>query len=171
MKNISDEMLNKYIDGESRRDETEFIKQRLNDSEELQKRLATLRLVDNHLRKMEIPELPGNFTLNLMSRISRKSKVKKHDKIFILSISSIFILASLIIIGFLLANFITLSSGQSDPGIMMESLLSYSEDISKSVLQLFNPKYISIFGSIISFGLIISGYFFFEQRKHSNNNI
>lgn len=166
MKRLSDEILNKYIDGELDYKTLNEVETILKESEVDRENLRVLLKVHNELKEIKEFEVNENFTSNLMQRISAKFKPKKADKYFILSISSFFILLSLAIIGVVIALLVNSPEQTSSTQQFMGYLVSSLESFSIFIRKFFNGSGISIFGSIISLGILITAYFFFESHKH-----
>lgn len=168
---INDDILNKYIDGDLSQSEMILVKNKLKTSENLMKKYKTLLLVHNRLKNMKEDKVSDNFTPVIMSRISKKIKFRKSDKYFIFSISSVFVLVGLIITGFILANILSSSANGNESIQILESIFTYSEKAVKLVSSFFSGKNVSLFGSIISLGIILSAYFFYDFNKSMRKNL
>ena len=84
-----------------------------------------------------------------------------------MSVLALFLLISLGIIGYLLANLIfTSESGSSD---VLTQFAEHSDDLITIMKNFFSKGNISIIGSVFSFILLISGYFFYDSLKHSRH--
>jgi len=166
MKRLSDEILNKYIDGELDYKTLNEVETILKESEVDRENLKILLSVHNELKEIKEFEASGNFTSNLMQKISAKFKPKKADKYFILSISSFFVLLSLAIIGVVIALIVNSPEQTSSTEQFFGYLVSSLESFSVFIRKIFDGSGISIFGSIISLGIFITAYFFFESHKH-----
>ena len=166
MNKLSDEILNEYIEGDLNPSEMTEVKNTLKESPEDRKRLNALLKIHNELKRIKQYEVGSEFTSLVMSKIGLKFKPKKSDKYFIVSISSFFILVSLIIFGFVISNLISSSSHSSSTDTIANNLVSYFKDIAVYVGKVFTGSGISIFGSIISLGILITAYFFFESHKN-----
>ncbi len=88
-----------------------------------------------------------------MRKITAKFKPRKADKYFIVSISSFFILLSLAIIGIVISIMINSPGQSSSSEQMLGYLVSALESFSIFIKKIFSGSGISIFGSIISFGI------------------
>lgn len=163
---LTDEILNKYIDDELDSETLKEVRIILNESEADRQRLRILLKVHNQLKKIEEYKPGNDFTLRVMERISAKLKPKKSDKYFIFSISSFFILLSLGVIGIVFALLIQSPSESSSSQQVFSYLISSLESFSLFFRTIFSGSGLSIFGSIISFGILISAYFFFDTHKH-----
>jgi hypothetical protein len=165
---LDDNILNKYIDGKLDSRLAQQIKIQLETSREDMDKYKTLLLVHNELRRLTVDEVSPNFTANLMLKIQRSLKSKKEQNLFVISILSFFFLMSLGIIGYLLANYIfTAEPGSSD---FLTQLTQRSEDFVTLLRNFFSKGNTSIIGSIFSFILLISGYFFYESVRRSKQH-
>ena len=168
MNRLSDEILNKYIDGELDYETLNEVKAILKESVADRENLRVLMKVHNELQGIKEFEVSEKFTSGVMSKIGSKFKPKKADKYFIISISSFFILLSLAVIGVVIALLVNSPEQASSTEQFLGYLVSSLESFSIFIRKIFNGSGISIFGSIISLGLLISAYFFFESHKHIN---
>ena len=165
---LNDNILNKYIDDELDSSLAQQIKIQLESSPEDMNKYKALLFIHNELRRLPVDDVSPNFTANLMSKIQRSLKSKKEQNLFVISILSFFFLISLGIIGYLLANYIfTAEPGSSDA---ITQLTQRSEEFVTLLRNFFSKGNISIIGSIFSFVLLISGYFFYESVKHSKQH-
>ncbi len=167
---LSDEILNKYIDGELEQSTLNEVKEQLKNSEEDRNRLAALQHVHKELGRLEVYEPHSDFTSRVMAYI-RKSAVKANkDRYFMFSISTIFILICLAVIGYVFVLGVSNGSG----GFSTFSIDSYINSLTnflESFKNILSAKNISIIGSIFSFGIIITGYIFFENLRHTKRKL
>jgi hypothetical protein len=166
MNRLSDEILNKYIDGELDYETLNEVKLILKESEPDRENLRILLKVHNELKGIKEFEVSAGFTSNIMSKLTAKFKPKKADKYFILSISSFFVLLSLAIIGVAIALIVNSPSQSSSSEQVLGYMVSFLENFSIIVRKIFSGSGMSIFGSIISLGILVTAYFFFESHKH-----
>jgi hypothetical protein len=165
---LNDNILNKYIDDELDSSLAQQIKIQLESSPEDMNKYKALLFIHNELRRLPVDDVSPNFTANLMLKIQRSLKSKKEQNLFVISILSFFFLISLGIIGYLLANYIfTAEPGSSDA---ITQLTQRSEDFVTLLRNFFSKGNVSIIGSIFSFVILISGYFFYESVKHSKQH-
>ena len=165
---LNDNILNKYIDDELDSSLAQQIKIQLESSPEDMNKYKALLFIHNELRRLPVDDVSLNFTANLMLKIQRSLKSKKEQNLFVISILSFFFLISLGIIGYLLANYIfTAEPGSSD---FLTQLTQRSEDFVTLLRNFFSKGNVSIIGSIFSFVILISGYFFYESVKHSKQH-
>ena len=163
---INDELLNKYLDDELNREEKDFLKISIEKSPELKKKYAALLYTHNLLKNVE-PDSPSpNFTKQVMNKISRRTSTARQQKYFLFSVLSLFGLIVLGITGYVLFQII--SSVQASEST--EVVTTYSKNVGDYFSNLFGQKNISIFGSILSFIMLVSGYFLFEYQKQSKKN-
>ncbi len=165
---LNDDILNKYIDGELDNNLVHQVKIQLESSTEDMKKYKALLSIHNELRRLRIEEVSPNFTSNLMLKVQRSLKSKKEQNFFLVSVLSLFFLICLGIIGFLIANYIFIAE-PSSPDILTQ-FTERSNSFVTLLKNLFSKGNISIIGSVFSFVLIISGYFFYENIKHSKQH-
>ena len=169
---VTDEMLNSYLDGELSSEESKQIKAELLSSEELQKRLNTLKLVHKKLYSLKENGVSADFTSKVMSKIGRrKFAVPKQQKYFIFSIAAFITILCLVILGFSISAIISASSAAKGSLNIVDTVDVLSTGLVNFIKQLFSGKGLSILGSIFSLVIIISGYFFFEMQKRSKANL
>jgi hypothetical protein len=169
---ITDEILNKYLDGELNREETERVKSALHNSEEIQKKFNTLKLVNDRLSLITEDEVSPGFTDKLMKQIVKRSTVPKQQKYFIASVATFITLLCLVIFGFSISAMISAApSSIGDTKSVFDSIPNLSDGLVKALKQLFSGAGLSIIGSIFSIVVLISGYFFFEMQKRTKANL
>jgi len=172
MMNLSDEILNKYIDNELDQATLKIVNEQLKTSEGDRKRLKALQAADKSLRSMKSESVSENFTSVLMKRISKKSKAKKEQRTFVISISSIFVIIALAIVGYIMSLiFSAPPSTTSSTTVATQETLNFLKDIIQPVKSFFGNVNLSVIGSVFSLGLLISIYFVFDLVKHTKNNL
>ena len=174
MKKLNDEILNKYIDGELDYAATAHDNEILTTSIEDKKRYQSLLTVQKELKKMKEESVVDNFTHRVMNRLLSRKKAYKEQRNFVLAVSSIFVFFILVIIGIVIYSAASAPVSSQSSQNYSQIIVSTSQSIVSGIAQLFTPRGISIFGSILSIGILISGYFFFESIKSTrfkNNEI
>jgi len=170
---ITDEILNKYLDGELSREETEQVKSQLQSSEELRRKFNALKLVHEKLNLLQEDELSLHFTESLMKQIVKKQFViPKQQKYFIASVATFITILCLVIFGFSISAVIsTTSTSVTESKSVLDSVSYLTDGLVKTLKQLFSGAGLSIIGSIFSIIVLISGYFFFEMQKRSKAHL
>ncbi|MDH3269381.1 MAG: hypothetical protein OEM46_11060 [Ignavibacteria bacterium] len=169
---ITDEILNKYLDGELNREQAEQVKSALRNSEELQRKFNALKLVHDRLSIIKEDEVSPGFTDNFMKQILRRSAVPKQQKYFIVSVATFLTLLCLVIFGFSISAMISATSSSiGDSKSVFESIPNLGDGLVKILKHLFSGAGLSIIGSVFSIVVLISGYFFFEMQKRSKANL
>lgn len=172
MKEITDEILNKFLDGELKREEAEQVNAALRSSDEMQKKFNALKVLHDTLSVLKAEEVSAGFTDNLMKRIVKRQTVPKQQKYFIASVATFITLLCLIIFGFSISAMISAtSSSLGDSKSVFDSVSNISGGLVKALQQLFSGAGLSIIGSIFSIVVLISGYFFFEMQKRAKANL
>jgi len=169
---ITDEILNKYLDSELNREQAEQVKSAIRNSEELQRKFNALKLVHDNLSIIKEDEVSPGFTDKLMKQIVKRSVVPKQQKYFIASVATFITLLCLVIFGFSISAMISsTSSSIGDSKSVFDSVSGLSEGLVKALQHLFSGAGLSIIGSIFSIIVLISGYFFFEMQKRSKADL
>jgi len=173
MTHITDEILNKYLDSELNKEETEQLKSALRNSEELQRKFNSLKLVHDKLSILKEDEVSAGFTEKLMKKIViRKSVVPKQQKYFIASVATFITILCLVFFGFSISAIISATpSSIGDSKSVFDSIPNLSDGLVKIIKHLFSGAGLSIIGSIFSIVVLISGYFFFEMQKRSKADL
>jgi hypothetical protein len=168
---LNDEILNRYIDGELDQATLNKVRELLKNSEAGRFKLSMLQKVHSELGKLDSFEVSNNFTHVIMSQLQKKVKVVSKDRFFVFSISSVFLIIILFIISYLFIVSIN-NAGTSTQNLEeINNYVNVIANVSSSIKELMTPKNISIIGSILSFGIIITGYLFFENQRQARRNL
>ena len=169
---ITDEILNQYLDGDLNREEIEQVKSALRNSEVLQRKFNTLKIVHDKLSVIKEEEVSPGFTDILMKQIVKRSVVPKQQKYFIASVATFITILCLVIFGFSISAMISAASSTAgDSKSIFDFVSNLSGGLVKALQQLFSGAGLSIVGSIFSLIILISGYFFFEMQKRAKANL
>jgi len=166
MSKLTDEILNRYIDGELDSYELAEIKDELVKDDQALARLQALRMVDNSLRQMEVVSAPLNFTDKVMNAIAvAKKAVKPKINYFFVSIISIF---SIGVLAVLIAAF-RAAEKESGPSTIVPYADKVKEMISKNLISfqnIFANPNVALVISVLSLILLITAYFTIEAHKN-----
>ena len=168
---LSDEILNKYLDGELDKNQSAEIEEILNKSENDRKRFSALKLIHNELSLTQEDKVSADFTNNVMAKLNKKFALPKQQNYFIISIASILGLFCLGIVVYVVATIISSSAPQTESLQITETVNRFGNGLILELKKLFIGKNLSIIGSVFSLGILISGYFFFEQQKRGKINL
>ena len=163
MNTISDETLNKYLDGELSKEESHEVERIVNGSPAVKLQLMALKEVDRSLRNMPVPEIGFDITSVIMQRIKWIEKLKQDQKRFIIVISSVFLLLCISIVGFVGFEMVRNYNPGNSKAII--DTVKYAKSLSVLITSLLTSTNMTIIGGIFSFGLLISAYFFFDYSK------
>ncbi|GAB4292391.1 MAG: hypothetical protein Kow0098_12300 [Ignavibacteriaceae bacterium] len=167
---ITDEMLNKFVDGELDSETMNAVRLVLKDNPEIQLRLKALQSVDKNLRTLPVYDLSDGFTERVMNRLADSFRTGKAQKRFIITIASVFLIGCLAIF-VLIISALMATAPQSSPGPESVKLLTgFIENLVNFFEGLFGGNAVSAIGSLISVGILISGYFFFENQRRLKHN-
>lgn len=168
---LSDEILNKYLDGELDKKQSTEIEEILNKSENDRKRFSALKLIHKELSLTQEDKVSADFTNNVMAKLNKKFALPKQQNYFIISIASILGLFCLGIVVYVVATIISSSAPQTESLQITETVNRFGNGLILELKKLFIGKNLSIIGSVFSLGILISGYFFFEQQKRGKINL
>ena len=173
MNQITDEILNKYIDGELSREEVVQVESALEKSLELRQKFNALRLVHENLSYLKEEQVSPGFTDSLMKQLAKKKfALPKQQKFFIASVATFITLLCLVIFGFSISAMISSAPETiGDTGTIVNSAEKLSDGLVNVVSKFFRGAGLSIIGSIFSIIIIVSGYFFFEMQKRAKANL
>lgn len=163
---LTDEILNKYIDGELSPVELNQVKIILESSEEAKRRLFALQLIHNELKIYPERKTSPDFTAVLMKKIMKKPEPKS-QRYFIFSVSSFFILISLTIIGYLTSYILSTGGDSYEKNNSVKNLIYLAEQLVHAIKNFFTAGNVSVIGFIFSFAIIISAWFFFDSHKQA----
>jgi|SRR5690554_2158389 len=165
---LNDDILNKYIDGDLSQELMKEVKEKLDESPDNMIRYKQLIWLNQKLKNIPSEELSPDFTTLTMMKIRRSLKFKRQQNFFIISVISLFSLIAFLITGFLLKEYI-FSVGPSSYDLTEN--ITYNLNYYTSLIKnYFSKMNVSIIGSVFSFVLLISGYIFYENLKHSKQN-
>ena len=163
MKTLSDEILNRYIDGELSRDEMREVEEAINNSREERVVLNALQNTDSSLKNIKLIEVKSNFTSLIMNKIQRSLRSRQEQKKFIVGVVSIFMMMCLAIAGFV--GFEIISNYNPAASSAIRNSIKYVTSASQLISGIFNSRNISIIGGVFSLGLVISAWFFFDYSR------
>lgn len=163
MKIIDDNLLNNFIDNDISIEEKQFIQSEIDKNPEIKKRYENLLLIHNSLKNSEISSTSIDFTKTLMQKISKRELRSVQQKRFLFFMLSIFGFVTVGIVGFLFYQlFSSITFTDSN-----ELVTNYSKSIGDYISSIFGKKNLSIFGSVLSFIMLVAGYFLFDYQKQS----
>ncbi|PKL88622.1 MAG: hypothetical protein CVV23_09345 [Ignavibacteriae bacterium HGW-Ignavibacteriae-2] len=165
MKQINDDLLNKYIDGELTRQEIDELEYFISTDPSSLEKLKTLKMVDEVLKKMQRDKAPANVTKRVMSQITSAIPDKYNKNHFFVIIISFFVLTIIGLLSYILTSYVP-----------SQNTSSYSNTVIEKI-NLFILSGVGQFTSIIggnNFHLIVASimlivmftiYFLFESHK------
>lgn len=168
MNTVTDEMLNKFIDHELDQTAYKMVHDQLTSSEEVRKRLKALQIVHRELTKIKEDHTQQDFTYRVMKRLVKKSKAEKEQRIFIFSVSSVFVTIALGILIYLM-YYIFSTASNHNYAAQIGNVLSTIENFIRPVKSILGGNNISVIGSIFSFCLLVSVYFLFYMFNQSKS--
>ncbi len=165
MSKLTDEILNRYIDGELDPSELKNLQNELNNDADALARLQALRIVDLSLRSLEVEKTSDVFTEKVMKVLAETRRVAKpRINYFFISIISIF---SIGILAVLVAAFRSTENG-SGSSTLTPYADRFRELIGKNINSLqsiFADPNVMLVISVFSLILLVTVYFTFEAHK------
>lgn len=165
MKELSDEILNKYIDNELSSSEVNELKEFISNNPDELKKFKAHKLIDEILRGLEHESSPPNFTAKVMERINSVNSYKLSDNKFIKVISSIF---GALILGFLVAGISLGTSQKLEPSSVSEGINKSFEAVGQFItslnISLSNDTFLVVV-SAFSLIVLVSIYIFINSHK------
>ena len=161
MKNIDNDFLNKYLDGELTPEEQKLVNTEIDKSSELKNKFDSLYQVHNVLNNIELDSPNQDFTNLVMNKIQKKNSAARQQKYFLFSILSLFGILIMGITGYLFYQIIFLVQSNHSTEIFTKYFKGFGNYISS----IFGDNNLLLFGSILSFILLVSGYFLFEFKR------
>ncbi len=168
---LTDEILNEYIDGNLNEQKREEVEKILSSSESDRQNFKALKFIHNELAQFKEDETSKDFTKLVMSRLGKKFELPRNQKYFVLVIASIFIFISVGIVAYIATSIISTSTPQTESIQVTETVHQLSNGLIHELKKIFSSKNLSLIGLIFSLGIMISGYFFFENQKRNKANL
>lgn len=168
---VTDEILNKYIDGELSAAEINELKNYLSANPNELEKLKALKLVDNVLSEMEYEAAPHNFTEKFMNRLN-VSYSSKSNKFYLIKI--IFALFGLGFIGVFLFGLSRLSftDSSSDETAFERVMERIGEVIPAFSFSLsINSDTMMLIVSILVLVTLIAAYIIINSHKAFKDNL
>ncbi|MEE9448730.1 MAG: hypothetical protein V3V72_01665 [Ignavibacteriaceae bacterium] len=168
---LTDEILNEFLDGNLNEQKREEVEKLLASSENDRKRFSALKVIHDELSQLKEDETSKDFTQLVISKLGKKFELPRHQKYFIFIIASIFIFICVGIVAYVATTIISTSSPQTESTQVTETVYQLSNGLILELKQIFSSKNLSLIGLVLSLGIIISGYFFFENQKRNKANL
>jgi hypothetical protein len=165
---INDEILNSFFDGDLSNAEKEEVLNAVKSSPVIKKKFDSLKQAHELFTSLKAEEVSPDFTSLVMNKINSQKVRLRQQKRFLTLIISFFGVIILSITGFLLYNILTAANHSTDTSSSITSLGNYVKNLSSL---LFSKSGTTIIGSILSFVMLVSGYFLFEYQKKMKSNL
>jgi anti-sigma factor RsiW len=168
---LTDEILNEYLDGNLDEHKATEVEKLLANSENNRRRFNALKVIHDELSQLKEDETKEDFTRIVISKLNKKFELPRNQKYFVFVIASIFILICVGIVTYLVATIISTSTSQTESIQVTEQVHQVSNGLIYELKKIFSSKNLSLIGLIFSLGIMISGYFFFENQKRNKANL
>ena len=168
---LTNEILNDYLDGNLNEQKKKEIEKILASSESDRQNFRALKIIHNELSQLKEDETSEDFTQIVISKLNKKFELPRNQKYFVFVIASIFILLCVGIVAYVATAIISTSSPQTESIQVTETVHQVSNGLIYELKKIFSSKNLSIIGLVFSLGIMISGYFFFENQKRNKANL
>jgi hypothetical protein len=165
---ISDEMLNKYIDGEIDSEEVKQLSVDIQNDEDALKRLRVLQAVHSTLYKINTLQAPENTNINVMKMILKKENHYVKDKAFFRFVTVIFGILTVLLVGFGIGS--SDKSG-SNSLIWLKNFINNTENYIPDLNVSLNPVMVTGISFSMAFILLIVLFFLFDTHRRFNKSI
>ncbi|HOI28251.1 MAG TPA: hypothetical protein PLZ15_00725 [Melioribacteraceae bacterium] len=171
MSNLTDDMLNDYIDNQLDSNSVNKLNRTIIEDPDTLKKLKALKSVDRSLREIPVTPAPEGFTAKLMNRILAHSKsvVPKINYFFISMIS----LLSVAIFAIMIVALSVIDKPAEGSGRLsfLDYLLTWLRDNTPKLLGFFTNSNVTTIGLLLSLILLTSGYYVLESHKEFKNKL
>jgi len=163
MKNLNNEILNKYIDNDLTQTELENLTKIISQKPEALKELKAQELVEKSLKKIELLSAPKDFTQKIMSKIFEKHSFSTHSRKFFYIIN----IAFFTIFTASLALFFSQqqSFSTSNTFEFINNLNSYIAQKIAALKPFFNKINLLLIWEILIFILSVTLFFIIDSHK------
>ncbi len=165
MKNVNDELLNKYIDGELSAQEIDDLEKELAANSSLVDRLKALKMTDTVLKGMEHESAPANIAQKIMQKIESVSSIRNQKPYFLYGIFAVIAFITIAAVGVVISQL----PPESEKSLPIEPFIdkltlavSENANVISEVLQ--NPIILLVGASLTLISLIVA-YYMFDAHK------
>lgn len=171
MDEMNDELLNKFLDNELDKENTQIVERAIKNSEDLRKRFQALKSVHRSLMKMKVSETSPEFVNKVMSRLGRNTDFFKNQNYFLAVLYLIFLGGAVFLTGYVVYKMFGAGTETNTSFKIIDTTEMQFENISSLIKNFFKSTNVSLIGSILAFSVIISAYLFFELFKNNKTDL
>ena len=164
---ITDEILNRYIDGELDKSDLEEFNAEMIENEDAMNKLKDMQMVNSALSKIETLRAPSNITVDVMKKILKKSDRFIKDKIFFRFVGVIFGILTTLLVVFGLSS----SGSKSGESPLVEKSVSFMKSLVPDINFTIDTRYLLILSVSVSVILIAAVFYLYETHKQFNKKI
>ena len=170
--NVTDDILNKFIDGELNSIELDELNKKLSSDEELVKHLKALKLTHQLLRKMEETPAPESFTDRIMQKITPalSQKTKATSRMFF-AVISFFSLLIFGILGYAISTIKPAEGTSTMTTDVMDKVNGFVSQNSPGFFKYLTSDSVLFIGGMLSFILLLGLYFMVHSHKTFRENL
>lgn len=165
MKKITDELINKYLDGELTGLELDEFNEILQNDKEAVEKLKILKFVDENLRELPVEKAPASVSASVMSRLQQGFKAKKQTSNFFYAVIGIFSVMIVGILGYALKDISFTATDSKISERISEGVNRLIPEKLDSVMSFFTSSEFMLAGALVTLILLLATYFIFESHK------
>ena len=169
MSHLNDEQLSRFIDRDMGGTEINAVFGHLQLCSECSDKLDLLKRVHSGLLSIKEYSPGAEFTNTLMEKLAGSIKRKKHQKYFITFVVGLFGFIILAVLGYIVSISSFDFSLSADAGKYVENYSNLFTEIVTGMRKYTTGRNITLIGSVLSMGVIISAYFFYNNHKNYKN--
>ena len=162
---LTDEILNKYLDGELSSEELKELNSLIENDPDALSTLKTQKFVDKTLSKIETESAPAGFTGRVMNIISSASSIRSKKFYFFRFIVTLF---GLLVSGTFILILFSLPEAEPESDTSLRVVDTATKFLSENfggLSNLLNNNTLIMVGAMLTIILLISGYFVLESHK------
>jgi len=171
MNHLTDDLLNKIIDGEASVAESNFTAGHVPTCASCAEKLEAMKKVHANLLALKEESPSVNFTAVLMGKLERSLKRKKQQKYFVSFIFALFIILILTSLGYLISISQFSLSFSAESGKYISEYVNRYSSVADDLHKLISGRNLTMIGSVLSMGIIISAYLFYSNHKTFKNSL
>lgn len=165
MEHITDELLNKYIDGELSSEEIKELEEYISTDSAAIEKLKALRMVDEVLNKMEKDKAPINITEKVITQITSFTPKKYYKNHFFVGMMSFFAVAIIGLLSYFLTSYTPSGTGSSYVEPVAEKInLFVVNGVGKFTSVIESNNFLLVIASIMMI-IMFAIYFLFESHR------
>lgn len=169
MNHLTDDLINKYLDDDVEVSEINFINKHLDECISCKESYESLKDIHSGLMMIKESVPSADFTSVFMRKLERKKNIIKEQNYFFIIVLSFFSAAVIAILGYAISALSPDYSISADVNKYITDFSGKYEAAAKWYNSFAKGQNLTIVGSVLSLGILISAYFFYDTHKTLKN--